>query len=201
MGKDARGLSFQISLTKRYYGPGDPETDITQIREQNPDGDLRYMESAPIRVGQVYLCFVPLADSSTLQILPGQIYGSLNTIDLRGDDAKITIYANLYEYPEDGKRTLFSDLLDTNTTMIAIHKLQSIIDEYGITEEACDIIKAELEKEYSPLPPPTPAWVLPTAICGGVVVLAGAVTATAVVIRRKKRGAAAADTPAEEENA
>jgi hypothetical protein len=94
---------------------------------------------------------------------------------------------------------LFSDLLDTKTTMIAIDKLQSIIDEYGITEEACDIIKAELEKEYPPLPPPTPAWVLPTTIGGGVVVLAAAVAVPAVILRRKKRGAAVADTPAEEE--
>ena len=59
----------------------------------------------------------------------------------------------------------------------------------------------EPEPKPTPEPEPTPAWVLPTAICGGAVVLAGAVTATAVVIRRKKRGAAVADAPAEEENA
>ena len=89
-------------------------------------------------------------------------------------------------------------MLDTTTTIEAAAKLQSIVDEYGMTKEAGELIKAELEKEY---PSPTPAWVLPTAICGGVVVLAGAATATAVVIRRKKRGAAVADVPAEEENA
>jgi hypothetical protein len=94
--------------------------------------------------------------------------------------------SGLHEYPKNGKRTLLSDLLDTKTTIKAAEKLQRIVDEHGFTEEACNLIKAELEKEY------TPAWVLPTAIGGGAVVLAGAATATAVIIRRKRRKAAAA---------
>jgi hypothetical protein len=103
--------------------------------------------------------------------------------------------SGLHEYPKNGKRTLLSDLLDTKTTIKAAEKLQRIVDEHGFTEEACNLIKAELEKEY------TPAWVLPTAICGGAVVLATAVAIPTVILRCKKRGAAVADTPAEEENA
>jgi hypothetical protein len=193
MGKDARGMDFQVSLVEGAYAYHYDSLTIDQIREQNPDGDLRFIAVGCIRVGDIRLSTLINMDhpESTLD-------GQLNSVALYGEKDHIRIFVKLYEYPEDGKRTLFSDLLDTDTTMIAIDKLQSIIDEHGITEETCDLIKAELEKEY------TPAWVLPTAICGGAVVFATAVAVLATALSRKKRkaaAAAAADTPAEEENA
>jgi hypothetical protein len=82
------------------------------------------------------------------------------------------------EYPSDEKHTLMARLLNPETA-----------------SDAIDELRARLNGTY------VEPWVLPTAICGGAVVLAGAATATAVAIRRKKRKVAVADTPAEEETA
>jgi hypothetical protein len=184
VGTDARGFAFKITFgweQGEYYRSTLPNPN--RVLRQEKDDDLRSKDQIQdlLFFEDVYLGYIDIPDKSP----------SLHGIVLQCEDRlciKITGRgeSELNQYPKDGKRTLISDLLDTNTTMIAIDKLQSIVDEYGITEGACDIIKAELEKEYPPLP--TPAWVLPTAICGGAVVLAAAVAIPTVIIHRKKRG-------------
>ena len=200
-GTDARGFPFQVVLWyDKYSESSNDDSEVEQMLKGEKDGDLRYidtMSGSGLSIGKVKFIISPSI------ISPGDSYPADACLKICIEDDKdgkkyFIIGGDkkyLCDYPKDGKRTLLSELLDTETAVEAAAKLQRIVDEHGFTKEACDLIKAELEKEY------TPAWVLPTAICGGVVVLAGAAPATAVIIRRKKRKAAVADTPAEEERA
>ena len=191
-GTDARGFPFQVVLWYDLYRESsNDDSEVEQMLKGEKDGDLRYIDTMPgLSIGKVKFI------RSSGDRYPADACLTICIEDDK-DGKKYFVIAGdkeacLYDYPKYGKRTLLSELLDTETAVEAAAKLQRIVDEHGFTEEACKLIKAELEKEY------TPAWVLPTAIGGGVVVLAGAVTATVVVIRRKKRRAAVADTPAEE---
>jgi hypothetical protein len=186
-GTDARGFSFGVQIAEDDVSHEEVPNDNATIQatlKQVKDGDLRNLNtSETLIIGRVKV-FVNTHGDLLINILDGNFF-----VLIHGESESIS------NYPKYGKRTLLSDLLDTTTTVEAAAKLQSIVDEYGMTKEAGKLIKAELEIGY------TPAWVLPTAICGGAVVLAAAVAVPAVILRRKKRGAAVADTPAEEENA
>ena len=217
-GRDARGFKFEIRLVtcKVFYVPNTQAgiSEAEQILKNETDGDLRFMNEVTkfgienVGFGSFY---DRVADDLHESFWEDRPVTTLQIFDSKNEKIRIYVMGiseELYEYPKEGKQTLLAYLLDAGTTVEAVAKLQSLIGEDGsLTAEMCDLLKTELEKEYSslavePLPAaPTPAWILPTAICGGAVVLACAATATAVFIRRKKRGAAVADAPAEEENA
>jgi hypothetical protein len=212
-GVDARSVVFHIVLgIDEHPTSRDDTSEIVQILSQELDGDLRFMNAkSQLYIGNVHLLSAPYEGD----LEPFQL-GQLRAIEITGSNGRYIIITvdqtKLYEYPTEGKQTLISNLLDTKTTMEVVAHLQNLISEDdNLTAETCDMLKMELEKEYlsaavepDPTPAPIPAWILPTAICGGAVVLAGAATATAVVIRRKKRKAAACDNgaaPTEEKNA
>ena len=186
-GVDARNVKFHVELYSdtEKYADVESNSNVKSFLKEEKDGDLRFVDR------EKYLSRLYIGNNIILksQWVPQQSdfqYGMLTSIVVIGDSEYISIYSTpeiLYNYPKSGKRTLFSDLLNTKTTLKAVKKLESIVDEHGFTQEACDLIKAELEKEY------TPAWVLPTAICGGVVVLAGVSAAITLIIRKKRRAA------------
>ena len=173
-------------------------SEAERFLQNDADGDLRSMDVTSILLRKIGLASYEQGKLSTLQVFENN---SLQRIYVIGTEKE------LYDYPQDGKPTLLSYFLNAETTAEAAARLQSLIGE-DLTSETCDLLKAELEKEYFPdkvepvpEPVPTPAWVVPTAICGGAVVLAGVSTAIVFGVRRKKRKAATADTPAEEETA
>ena len=200
-GTDARGFEFEIRLISHHsdkFREKENTSEAERFLQNDADGDLRSMDVTSILLRKIGLASYEQGKLSTLQVFENN---SLQRIYVIGTEKE------LYDYPQDGKPTLLSYLLNAETTVEAAARLQSLIGE-DLTSETCDLLKAELEKEYlpdkvEPVPEPvtTPAWVLPTAICGGAVVLAAAVAVPTVIIRRKKRGAAVTDTPAEEEMA
>jgi hypothetical protein len=190
--------------------------EFVQILKNETDGDLRFLNKiTALGIENVGFSsfYNRVADNLHESFWEDRPTTTLQIFDNKKENIRIQIMGTseeLYEYPKEGKPTLLAYLLDTETAAEAVAKLQSLIGEgENLTKEICDLLKAELEKKYlhntvEPIPEPTsapPAWVLPTAICGGAVVLAAAVAVPTVILRRKKRQAAVADTPAEEENA